>query len=117
MKIILYCPGLVKGGTERVLTNLANELDNDKFDVTIITNILHEPEYKLNRNIKCKSLDNKKVNSFYRKLRKFSIGGSYGNQTRSIFAATYLIYVEWTSKSHYRHSQMWKIIFVKHLIP
>lgn len=55
-KIVFYTMALVRGGTERTIVNLANEFAC-KYDVVIITNILKESDYELDKKIKHISLD------------------------------------------------------------
>jgi len=62
-KIMFYTMSLEKGGAERVISNLANELIK-KYEVTIVTNIKSESEYQLDSNIKHIKIDkntNKKI--------------------------------------------------------
>lgn len=55
-KIMFYTMSLEKGGAERVISNLANELIK-KYKITIATNIKSESEYKLDSNIKHIKID------------------------------------------------------------
>ena len=58
-KILFYTMGLYKGGSERVICNLANALINN-YNITIVTNNKCESEYKLNDKIKHICIDDKK---------------------------------------------------------
>lgn len=64
-KIVFYTMALVRGGTERTIVNLANEFAS-KYDVVIITNILKESAYKLDKQIKHISLD--EIDKYQEKL-------------------------------------------------
>lgn len=46
-KILLYCSSLTKGGTERVVVNLAEYMKNSGIEVTVVTQHLSEDEYTL----------------------------------------------------------------------
>lgn len=65
-KIILYTMTLNRGGTEKTVCSLANYLCN-KYEVTILTNILCESEYKINPKIKHICIDCKKQLNFFNK--------------------------------------------------
>ena len=55
-KIVFYTMAMIKGGTERTITNLANYFIND-YDITIITNINGPIEYELKNKIKVIPID------------------------------------------------------------
>ena len=55
-KIMFYSMALIKGGTERTIANLSNYFIN-KYDITIVTNINHPTEYKLDKRIKVINID------------------------------------------------------------
>ena len=57
MKIVFYIGNLKKGGAERVVATLSNNLSCNN-DVTIITTTDEEIEYELNENIKICNLKN-----------------------------------------------------------
>ena len=57
-KLLIYTMIMTKGGSERVIANLANHFI-DYYDITIVTNIKHECEYQLNSKIKFVNIDNK----------------------------------------------------------
>jgi len=75
MKIVFCINSLVKGGAERVITNLANYFIKDH-DITIITLTNYEIGYEINKDVKIIKLDKKEKNSykdknkFYKKLVK-----------------------------------------------
>ena len=58
MKILFYTMAMIKGGTERTISNLSNELIKN-YDITIITNINGPIEYNLNKKIKVIPIDKK----------------------------------------------------------
>lgn len=64
MKIMFYAISLGKGGAERVISVLANNLSQN-YDVSIVVNTLKNKAYKIDDKVKLYELDNKK--------RKFSI--------------------------------------------
>lgn len=70
-KIMFYTMSLEKGGAERVISNLANELIK-KYKVTIVTNIKSESEYKLDSSVKHIKIDKttseKKINKIIKKI-------------------------------------------------
>ncbi len=77
-KILIYTMIMTKGGTEQLITNLANEFIKD-YEITIVTNINCPCEYKLNSKIKYICLDkkNKKNEQFFSKIfTKFSLARS-----------------------------------------
>ena len=55
-KIIFYTMTMKRGGTETTIANLANYFING-YDITIVTNIKCDCEYKLNSNIKLINID------------------------------------------------------------
>ncbi len=54
IKIIFFIETLSGGGAEKVLQNLVNNMDNEKFDITVQTVWRENPEKYLNKNIKYK---------------------------------------------------------------
>lgn len=54
IKILFFIENLSGGGAEKVLQNLVNNMDNEKFDVTVQTVWKGSPEKYLNKNIKYK---------------------------------------------------------------
>ena len=101
MKIAFHVHTLSKGGAERAVTNLAEYFAKKGNDVTIITSIKSESEYKLSDLVKRKNLSNVRKTSFYfryivlsYKLRKICIYDKYdviisfmsGSTLRSYFA-------------------------------
>lgn len=63
MKILFCINSLVKGGAERVVSNLANYFSNDN-DVSIMTLTNYEIAYELRENINIINLDKKKKKSY-----------------------------------------------------
>lgn len=59
MKVMFYTMGMSKGGCERNITNIANELIS-KYDITIVTNNNMDSAYKLDKKIKHIKIDTKK---------------------------------------------------------
>ncbi len=55
-KILIYTMTMVKGGAEKTIANLSNNLI-DTYDVTIVTNIKCKCEYQLNKKIKLLNID------------------------------------------------------------
>ena len=55
-KIMFYSMALIKGGTERTISNLSNYFV-DKYDVVIVTNINHKCEYELDKRVKVIKID------------------------------------------------------------
>lgn len=68
MKILFCINSLVKGGAERVLANLANELSRNN-EVSIITLINYDEEYKLNNNINLIKIDKRRTNPYKKKSK------------------------------------------------
>ena len=69
-KKVLFCLGsLDKGGTQRVVSNLANFFEQKNYDVGIITTKNSKPQYQLNKNISLFALDIKKKNSNIKRLK------------------------------------------------
>lgn len=58
-RVYFYINVLGGGGAERVITNLANMLAEDNYDVTMITSYEVEREYILTRNVRRLSLEDK----------------------------------------------------------
>ena len=54
IKILFFIETLSGGGAEKVLQNLVNNMDNEKFDITVQTVWKENPEGFLNKNIKYK---------------------------------------------------------------
>ncbi len=54
IKILFFIETLSGGGAEKVLQNLVNNMDNEKFDITVQTVWKENPEKYLNKNIKYK---------------------------------------------------------------
>lgn len=73
-KIMFYTMSLEKGGAERVISNLANELIK-KYKVIIVTNIKSESEYQLASNIKHIKIDKykntKKITRIIKKIGNY----------------------------------------------
>lgn len=79
-KILLYCSSLVKGGTERVVVNLAEYLLKQGIQVVVVTQYYHEKEYALSEEIprilsepEKEELSGGRIGNFlarYRKLRR-----------------------------------------------
>lgn len=58
-RVYFYINVLGGGGAERVITNLANMLAEDNYDVTMITSYEEEREYILTRNVRRLSLEDR----------------------------------------------------------
>ncbi len=76
-KIMLYCSSLVKGGTERVVVNLAGYLAAHGMQVVLVTQYCHQDEYELpggvNRiqsELTEEEKTSKRVGNFFARLRK-----------------------------------------------
>lgn len=54
IKILFFIETLSGGGAEKVLQNLVNNMDNEKFDITVQTVWKENPEKYLNKNIRYK---------------------------------------------------------------
>lgn len=54
IKILFFIENLSAGGAEKVLQNLVNNMDNEKFDITVQTVWKKNPEKHLNNNIRYK---------------------------------------------------------------
>ena len=54
IKILFFIENLSAGGAEKVLQNLVNNMDSEKFDITVQTVWKENPEKYLNKNIKYK---------------------------------------------------------------
>ena len=54
IKILFFIETLSGGGAEKVLQNLVNNMDKEKFDITVQTVWRENPEKYLNKNIKYK---------------------------------------------------------------
>ncbi len=54
IKILFFIENLSAGGAEKVLQNLVNNMDKEKFDITVQTVWRENPEKYLNKNIKYK---------------------------------------------------------------
>lgn len=80
-KIVFYTMAMIKGGTERTITNLANHYIND-YDITIITNINGPIDYELNNKIKVIPID--KVNKINEKLPKKIITKTSPKRTKKL---------------------------------
>lgn len=63
MKIMFNTGCMRKGGSERVISNLANYLVEDN-SITIVTTVNEKPYYELNKNIKLYSLDSNSSKNF-----------------------------------------------------
>lgn len=66
IKILFFIENLSAGGAEKVLQNLVNNMDNEKFDITVQTVWKENPEKYLNKNIKYKYIypDYSKLNNY-----------------------------------------------------
>ena len=56
VKILFFIETLSGGGAEKVLQNLVNNMDKEKFDITVQTVWKENPEGYLNKNITNKTL-------------------------------------------------------------
>ena len=54
IKILFFIETLSGGGAEKVLQNLVNNMDNEKFDITVQTVWKENPDKYLNKNINYK---------------------------------------------------------------
>lgn len=75
MKIMLLCLSLSGGGTERVITNLANQLSK-KNDITIVKLLKRANDYELDKSIATYDIDKADLsnkNPFVCKLKKLSL--------------------------------------------
>ena len=70
IKILFFIETLSGGGAEKVLQNLVNNMDNEKFDITVQTVCKENPEKYLNKNIKYKYIypDYSKLNNYRYRL-------------------------------------------------
>ena len=70
IKILFFIETLSGGGAEKVLQNLVNNMDNEKFDITVQTVWKENPEKYLNKNIKYKYIypDYSKLNNYRYRL-------------------------------------------------
>ena len=70
IKILFFIETLSGGGAEKVLQNLVNNLDNEKFDITVQTVWKENPEKHLKKNIKYKYIypDYSKINNYKYRL-------------------------------------------------
>ena len=66
-KILIYTMAMIKGGTERTISNLSNYFI-DKYNITIVCNINHESDYKLDPRIKLIFID--KTDKINEKIQK-----------------------------------------------
>lgn len=66
IKILFFIENLSAGGAEKVLQNLVNNMDNEKFDITVQTVWKGNPEKHLNKNIKYKY-----IYPYYSKLNNY----------------------------------------------
>ena len=66
IKILFFIETLSGGGAEKVLQNLVNNMDNEKFDITVQTVWKENPEGFLNKNIKYKYIysNHSKLNNY-----------------------------------------------------
>ena len=70
MKIMFYTSSLGKGGAERVISILSNNL-SVKYDIDIVVNTLKNCSYKINDNIKLIELDKKRTKlHFIRNIKR-----------------------------------------------
>lgn len=70
-KYMFIIPSLSKGGAEKVVSILSNQLVEDKRKVIIITHFKTENEYKLNNNVKVICLSNLYENEYRKKISIF----------------------------------------------
>lgn len=70
IKILFFLETLSGGGAEKVLQNLVNNMDNEKFDITVQTVWKENPEKHLKKNIKYKYIypDYSKINNYKYRL-------------------------------------------------
>lgn len=70
IKILFFIETLSGGGAEKVLQNLVNNMDNEKFDITVQTVWKENPEGLLNKNIKYKYIypNYSKINNYKYRL-------------------------------------------------
>lgn len=66
IKILFFIENLSGGGAEKVLQNLVNNMDNEKFDITVQTVWKENPQEFLNENIKYKY-----IYPYYSKLNNY----------------------------------------------
>lgn len=66
IKILFFIETLSGGGAEKVLQNLVNNMDNEKFDITVQTVWKENPEKYLNKNIRYKY-----IYPYYSKLNNY----------------------------------------------
>ena len=66
IKILFFIETLSGGGAEKVLQNLVNNMDSEKFDITVQTVWKENPEGFLNENIKYKY-----IYPYYSKLNNY----------------------------------------------
>ncbi len=66
IKILFFIENLSAGGAEKVLQNLVNNMDDEKFDITVQTVWKENPEKYLNNNIKYKY-----IYPYYSKLNNY----------------------------------------------
>lgn len=73
IKILFYIETLSGGGAEKVLQNLVNNMDSEKFDITVQTVWKENPDGLLNKNIRYKY-----IYPYYSKLNnlKYRLGAS-----------------------------------------
>lgn len=76
-KIMLYCSSLVKGGTERVVVNLAGYLAGNGMQVVLVTQYCHQEEYELPKGViriqselTDEEKSSKRVRNFFARYRK-----------------------------------------------
>ena len=60
-KIVFYTMAMTKGGSERVLSNLANYLSKKQYDIYLICNINEKSYYELSDKIHYITLDKSKI--------------------------------------------------------
>lgn len=61
IKILFFIPGLSEGGAEKVLCNLVNNMDQSKFEITVQTIDLYDPERYLAPGIHYKAINRRKT--------------------------------------------------------
>lgn len=77
-KIVFYTMAMTNGGSERVLSNLANYLSEKQYDIYLICNINAESYYELSDKIHYIILDKSKIkNKITRIIRKISLKRSF----------------------------------------
>ena len=83
IKILFFIENLSAGGAEKVLQNLVNNMDIEKFDITVQTVWKENPEKYLNENIKYKY-----IYPYYSKLN------NYKYRLSALFKAIYPLHIK-----------------------